>query len=109
MASWSQRFNAAVGISRKTYQYNHLGMGLRDEAWLHHAFVTLASRGWFRSYLLRCSGQPVAYLIGYQNQPRFHYIDVGYDPEYGKYHVGKVLLLPHEGQERGGDSPAARG
>jgi hypothetical protein len=81
----------AIRISRKTYQWRLLGLGLRNREPLANALKLAAERGWLRCYLLYCKGSPVAFLVGYQHASRFYYIDVGYDPDWARYSVGSVL------------------
>jgi CelD/BcsL family acetyltransferase involved in cellulose biosynthesis len=83
----------AVEISKKTYQYNLIGMGLRDEDMLRVTFKALARRGLLRSYLLECDSEACCYIVGYQDATRFHVIDTGYDPAFAKHSVGRLLLL----------------
>ena len=52
-----------------------------------------AERNWLRCYILYCKNVPVAFMVGYQYEDCFFYIDVGYDPEWAKYSVGSVLQL----------------
>jgi hypothetical protein len=83
----------STAISRKTYQFNRLGLGLRDAGALRRRLQLAAERGWLRSYLLSCGGKPCCFMVGYQFRSRFYYADVGYDPAWGKWSVGTVLLL----------------
>ncbi|HEY1299978.1 MAG TPA: GNAT family N-acetyltransferase [Stellaceae bacterium] len=80
-------------ISQKTYQWRLLGLGLRDAAALEDSLGFAARRGWLRSYILYCRGEPVAFMLGYQYRGTYHYIDVGYDPAWAKWSVGSVLQM----------------
>ncbi len=51
----------------------------------------LARLGWLRSYLLYCSHEPVAYIIGYQYQGRYYYEYIGYDQAWSDLSPGTVL------------------
>ncbi|MGH7039660.1 MAG: GNAT family N-acetyltransferase [Stellaceae bacterium] len=84
---------AAQAISRKTYQWNLLGLGLRDGAALAARLRLAADHGWMCCYLLYCSGQPVAFILGYLYRGVYHYTDVGYDPDWAKWSVGSVLQM----------------
>ncbi|HVI79734.1 MAG TPA: GNAT family N-acetyltransferase [Candidatus Acidoferrum sp.] len=81
----------AIEISKKTYQWRLLGLGLRDREKLRTTFRFAAERGWLRCYILYCKSVPVAFMVGYQYANSFFYIDVGYDPEWAKFSVGSVL------------------
>ena len=83
----------AVAISRKTYQWNLLGLGLRDSAKLENTLAAMAKHGWTRCYLLECSGTATAFMIGYLYEGTYYYVDVGFDPEWEKWSVGTVLHL----------------
>ncbi len=52
---------------------------------------SLARLGWLRSYLLRCSGKPAAYIIGYQYESRYYYEYIGYDQQWNHLSPGTVL------------------
>jgi hypothetical protein len=80
-------------VSRKTYQWNLLGLGLRDPEALRRKFTATARAGWWRSYILYCKGLPVAFMLGDQQGDCYYYDDVGYDPEYAKASVGSVLQI----------------
>lgn len=83
----------AEAISRKTYQANLLGLGIRADrdttARLRHA----AANGWLRSYILYCKQVPSAFMLGFQYGGCYYYDDVGYDPDFAKWSVGSVLQL----------------
>jgi hypothetical protein len=83
----------AQAISQKTYQWKLLGLGLRDaqslSAWLNLA----ADHGWMRCYILYCKEEPVAFMLGYLYRGVYHYIDIGYDPDWGKWSVGSILQM----------------
>ena len=81
----------AIEISKKTYQWRLLGLGLRDREGAKARFCFAAERGWLRCYILYCNGAPVAFMVGYHYANGFYYIDVGYDPEWAKFSVGSVL------------------
>jgi hypothetical protein len=83
----------AVAVSRRTYQYNLLGLGLRDPESLAHSLAVLAERNRTRSYLLELGGAPAAFMIGYQYRGTYHYIDVGFDPAWQEHSVGTVMHL----------------
>jgi hypothetical protein len=83
----------AVSISRKTYQWHLLGLGLRQPEQLTQTLASMARHGWTRCYLLECGGVPVAFMIGYLYGTTYYYIDVGFDPDWEQWSVGTVLHL----------------
>ena len=84
----------ATRISRKTYQWNLLGLGLRDSEGLTRQLAYEAERGLLRNYILYCRDDPVAFMIGAQAPGAiYYYIDVGFDPDYAKWSVGSMLQL----------------
>jgi glucosyl-dolichyl phosphate glucuronosyltransferase len=86
---------AAVNVSRKTYQFRILRMGIGSHnpdqltEWLKWA----ARRGWLRSYLLKCGGVPCAFQVAYKYNCRFLGIEVGYDLDWRKLRVGIIQHL----------------
>jgi hypothetical protein len=83
----------AIEISRKTYQWRLLGLGLRDRESLANRLRFAASKAWLRSYVLFCSGRPAAFMLGYQHGHCYYYTDVGFDPDHGQWSVGSALQL----------------
>ncbi|HEY7152171.1 MAG TPA: GNAT family N-acetyltransferase, partial [Solirubrobacterales bacterium] len=59
----------------------------------HRRFVVQAQqRGWLRLYLLEVDSTPVAGWYGWRVGDRFSYYQAGFDPTWGRYSVGFVLL-----------------
>jgi len=85
--------DAAMEVSRKTYQFNELGLGLRNRERLRTRLQLAAERGWLRSYLLQCGPHTTCFMVGYQAGGRFYYADVGFDPAWSRFGVGRILLL----------------
>jgi CelD/BcsL family acetyltransferase involved in cellulose biosynthesis len=83
----------ATAVSRKTYQWNLLGLGLRDPEALSNTLRLAARNGWLRSFILYCRQAPVAFMLGSQHGDCYYYDDVGYDPDFSKWSVGSVLQL----------------
>ncbi len=83
----------ASAVSRKTYQWHLLGLGLRNDKETTSGFRFAAERGWFQSYILYCRDQPCAFMLGHLYGGCYYYDDVGYDPDYAKWSVGTVLQL----------------
>jgi hypothetical protein len=93
-AAQVDRFIAdAAAISRKTYQWRLLGLGLRAADELKGQLSHAANAGWLRSYILYCNDTPVSFMLGNQYRGCYYYLDVGYDPEFARWSVGTVLQL----------------
>jgi GNAT acetyltransferase-like protein len=85
--------DTAAEISRKSYQYNLLGVGIRDPQLWKRRLTFAARHGWLRSYLLSCNGTACSFLIGYQFERSFYHVSVGYDPAWADFSVGTVLHM----------------
>jgi len=83
----------AAAISRKTYQFRRLGLGLRNVPSVKRRLRLAAERGWLRSYLLTCGGTACCFLLGYQHHGRFYYAEIGYDPAWSQFSVGRITIL----------------
>jgi hypothetical protein len=83
----------AIEISRKTYQWKLLGLGLRHPDSVRKHLSFLARNGWLRAYLLSSKDTPCAFVIGFQYGGRYYLDDMGYDPEWRQYSVGTILQL----------------
>ena len=81
----------AVTISRKTYQYDLLGAGLRDREMLERLYRATADLGWFRSYILYANDEPLSFQVGHLYRGRYHAQEIGYVPEWARHHVGIFL------------------
>jgi hypothetical protein len=82
---------SAEAISKKTYQWNLLKRGLHDRTFFEARLYAAARLGWLRCYVLYCSEQPVAFMVGYVCRGRYYSTDIGYDPEWAAWSVGNVL------------------
>lgn len=59
----------------------------------HREFTPIAfRRGWLRLFVLRLNGRPAASLYGLFYNRVFYFYQSGFDPEFGKYSVGMVLM-----------------
>lgn len=83
--------DAAVAISKKTYQWRLAGSGLRVPEVLKRNFTFLAERGRLRCYLLSCGGEACAFMICDQWNGVCYSPSVGYDPRWEQYSVGTTL------------------
>lgn len=71
--------------------------GLEGESMIafHDAFTRLAqARGWLRLYRLSLDGAAVASVYGFQLGAQFYFYQSGFDPAFGKFSVG-LLVLAH--------------
>lgn len=80
-------------VSRRTYQWNLLGSGIKNTAETCEVLQAVAARGWFRGYVLRCQGAPAAFMIGYVYRDVYLSESIGYDPDWAEWSVGNVLHL----------------
>lgn len=83
----------ACAVSSTTWQYQQLGAGLRDPQVLRDRFEHTARLGWFRGYLLRVHGKPVAFQVGHVLEGVYYGQEIGYDPSWAKKYVGMYLLM----------------
>ena len=86
------RFVADAGsVSRKTYQWRLLGMGLRPSDALRSRLTSFARLGWFHGYILYAADKPIAFELGYKYGDTYYAIEAGYDPDWSKLQVGIFL------------------
>src|SRR5579864_7400039 len=83
----------AVAVSKKTYQWHLLGLGLREAEKLKRELKFLARHGWARCYLLSCGNTPIAFTLCYQDHDTCYYIDVGFDRDWRDFSAGTVLQV----------------
>jgi hypothetical protein len=84
--------DAAVSISRLTYQWNLYGSGLRDPKLESHLEFA-ADSGWMCCYLLFKKNRPIAFMMGCRYGITYYSQEIGYDPKWRQYSVGNVLHL----------------
>jgi hypothetical protein len=84
--------DAAVAVSRESWQHRVLGERINNTPAAVAQFQDAAQRGLLRSYLLRAAGQPVAFAVAYQAYDNFHYTEVGFDEREKEHSPGTVLL-----------------
>ncbi len=80
-------------ISRKTYQYHLLGLGLENTPERVAHFRAAASNGWLRAYVLWIGSIPVAFGLGYRRGQTYYGHHVGYDPAISKLQPGVYLHM----------------
>ncbi len=81
----------AGAVSQASYQHKLLKTGMRETARLRPRLLVAARMGWLRSYVLRCGGEPCAYMLGYQYRGRYHYTTIGYHPRWAALSAGTVM------------------
>jgi hypothetical protein len=83
--------DAAVPVSQASWQWADLKLGLRNRENLEPTSRAAAEKGRFCSYVLRCRGEPVAYLYGFKHSGTYGYVDLAFDQAWKKWSVGSVL------------------
>jgi CelD/BcsL family acetyltransferase involved in cellulose biosynthesis len=82
----------AEQVGKKSWQYRALGQRVASDDATQNSFEDLAARGLLRSYLLQAGDATYAFVVGYQHQEVYHYVEVAYDEAYAEFSPGKVLL-----------------
>lgn len=83
--------SALAQVSRKTYQYHLLGLGLENTPKDVAQFRLAATNGWLRAYVLWIGDKPIAFQLGYQDSCTYYGHHVGFDPEASKLQPGIYL------------------
>lgn len=83
--------DAAIPVSRKTYQWKSLGIGLHDRQRLTHLLRTAAERGAMLCYVLYDGTTPLSFQVGYKFRGIYYAHETGYDPDFTKFSVGNQL------------------
>lgn len=87
-------FLAAVErVSRQTYQWNQLGIGIASNETTAELLRASASNGWLRGYVLHAEDQPIAFMVGHLYRGTYLSDSIGYDPAWNKLSAGNVLHL----------------
>lgn len=79
-------------VAKKTYQ-RALGVGFFDTPETRDRLRFEAERGWLRAHVMFVADNPCAFWMGTVCNNTFYSGDVGYDPAYKKYELGKHLLV----------------
>ena len=82
----------ARGISKKTYQWHLLGLGMRDVESRTAKYSLAAANGWFRSYILYAGDNPIAFASGYLHDKTYYGHELGCDPDWRPSNAGVFLL-----------------
>jgi CelD/BcsL family acetyltransferase involved in cellulose biosynthesis len=83
--------DAAVNVSRLTYQWQLYGSGLSDRKLQEHRLNLAAVRGWLCCYVLFQRDQPIAFMMGCRYGVTYYSQEIGYDPKWRQFSVGNVL------------------
>jgi Acetyltransferase (GNAT) domain len=79
-------------VAKMTYQRG-LGVGFIDNEAARRQFEYEARKGWPRTYILYLADKPCAFWMGSLRGDVFYSGNVGYDPIYKKYELGKQLMM----------------
>ena len=79
-------------VSARTYQ-RALGVGFRPDVEVLESLRTTAHQGGLRGCVLYLDDQPCAFFIGKHYKNTFHGNFMGFDPQFGKYSPGSVVLM----------------
>jgi hypothetical protein len=85
--------DAAAAIAEHTWQKRRLDLGI-DKGAQYGAFLRrCAENGILRSYLLRCGDSYCCFVIGYQLQGVYYYVQIGFDERWARFSPGTVQLF----------------
>jgi hypothetical protein len=79
-------------ISAKTYQ-RALGVGFQLDTEILESLRMTARKGGLRACVLYVDETPCSFFIGKQYKDKFHGFFMGFDPKFGKYSPGLLVLL----------------
>ena len=82
----------AARIADHSWQRRILGRSIHCDASTLNSLQNLADLGLLRSYLLQLGEAPCSFVIGYQHQSVYHYVEIAFDEGYSEYSPGKVHL-----------------
>lgn len=83
----------AEHISKKTYQWHMLEMGVKNTGEREALLNFSANKNWFRSYVMYCNEVPVAFMLGYSYNGNYESVEIGFDPSWSEYSVGNILHM----------------
>jgi hypothetical protein len=83
---------AAESVASKSYQ-RRLGVGYLPDEETHRLIATAADMGWLRAIVLYVNNQPVSFWHGNVYKNVFYCDLTAFNPAFGKYAAGIVLLL----------------
>jgi hypothetical protein len=79
-------------VAAKTYQ-RALGVGFRPDVEVLESLRTTARQGGLRGCVLYVDDEPSAFFIGKHYKNTFHGNYMGFDPKFGKYSPGLLVLM----------------
>ena len=85
--------DTAVALSKKTYQWKDLGLGLRDRTSLARQLRVAAEHGWMLCYILFRNEEAIAYQLGYSYGDCYFTHDTGFDPDWADLRPGTSMDL----------------
>ncbi len=84
-------YPAALAIAERSWQIQSLGQPLEETALYRESLMSAAKLGCLRAYLLKCGGQPCAFVIGYQDKDVLQFEQTAYSQEWHEFSPGTVL------------------
>jgi len=82
----------AEKVANKTYQ-RKLRVGFKDGVEMRGILDFAACRGELHACILYVDAEPRAFVIGTLYQNSLHCLSIGYDPEFGRFSVGLLLVM----------------
>lgn len=83
---------AAHQVSLTTYQHG-LGCGFVDDPRTRGLLTTAGKQAWLRFAVMFIDGQPCAFQTGLRYQGTYFLQQIGFDPRWSKFNVGKILFV----------------
>ena len=80
-------------VSRETYQGKLLGLAVGKDGHIGHEAIEGARLGYTRCLLLTIDDKPVAWRIGFIYGNNFYSHNIGFAPEFRRFHPGVVMHL----------------
>ena len=86
-------YAAALSVAERSWQFHNLGRCLEETALYRENLKSLAKLGCLRAYLLKCGGQPCAFVIGCQHGDVLQFEQTAYAGDYGASLARNGLVL----------------
>ena len=83
--------DAAISVSRTTYQWHMYGSGLKDRKALEQRLDLAAIHGGLCCYALFEGDDPIAFMMGCRYGDTYYSQEIGYKPKWARYFVGNVM------------------
>ncbi len=84
-------YASALSVAERSWQFHNLGRCLEETALYRDNLKSLAKLGCLRAYLLKCGGQPCAFVIGCQRGDVLQFEQTAYADDYSAFSPGTVL------------------